>query len=101
MTDAEQPTRAEALEFWSSLGVENRQRLLDGIDPKYDTDLMQILESEGMLFMTADSADDALGATAAEGASPETISEAPRRSWVYAYELQKVIDLGATDTVYS
>jgi len=99
MTDAEQPTRAEALEFWNSLDAKNRQRLLNGIDPRYDTGLMQTLDSERMLFMTTDSADDAVVATAAEVASPEATSEAPRPSWVYAYEPQKVIDLGATDTV--
>lgn len=100
MTDAEQPTELEAVEFWNSLNVGQRQRLVDGLDdPVEDLELVTVLSSRGMLFLTTGADEQKSAKLATESAGTAESQLAAGRSWSYARALQAIIDQRTTESI--
>jgi hypothetical protein len=91
----DQPSHAEAAEFWNSLNEECRETLLSGYDGLHPWSLAVQLEEAGMLFETVPAPGDRVVSIAEEDAGEETVtSSGDGMQLVLARALVRILDRG-------
>ena len=99
----EQPTRSAAVEFWNSLNESERALLSDGNQAKRDENLWRKLTEAGMVSGTQSNPESHAVTQAKTGESPRSASIVTQSDlgpgFVFAVELQRIIDGGGTGDV--